>query len=52
MDFYSINNFMQNDSKLSKRYNEIIKEELLYEKGSNSLKFGIIGFFIRIFIIK
>jgi hypothetical protein len=52
MDFYSINNFMQNDSKLSKRYNEIVKEELLYEEGSNSLKFGIIGFFKRIFRIK
>ena len=52
MDFHSINNFMQNDSKLSKRYNEIVKEELLYEEGSNSLKFGIIGFFKRLFRIK
>ena len=52
MDFYSINNFMQNDYKLNNKFNEIVKEEELYEEGSYSLKYGIIGFFKKIFRIK
>ena len=52
MDFYSINNFMQNDYNLNNQFNEIVKEEELYEEGSYSLKYGIIGFFKKIFRIK
>ena len=52
MDFYSINNIMQKDYKLCNRFNEVVKEEELYEEGSYSLKYSILSFFKRLFRIK
>jgi hypothetical protein len=52
LDLNSIKNIMGNEYNLSKRFNEVVKEEEIYEEGSFSLKFNIIGFFKRLFRIK
>ena len=52
MYYYSINNIMQKDYKLCNRFNEVVKEEELYEEGSYSLKYNILSFFKRLFRIK
>ena len=51
MDFNYINNFMQQNNLLKNRFNEIVKEEELYEEGSFSLKYNIIGQLKKIFKI-
>ena len=52
MDYNTINIFMKNNYKLRDRFNEVVKEEELYEEGSFSLKYNIIGFFKRLFRMK
>ena len=52
LDLYSIKNIMDNDYNLNRRFNEVVREEELYEEGSCSLKFGIIGFFKKLFRMK